>query len=326
MFYSFPIEINNHNFDPNKVWGLLIENSTKPNHKLNAEFLHSLLIKYPLNYRDYIWTLCVNDMSDEDRLVQIVEYLDNGHSLAPLEVESVKLLLILLSWILTSSNRYLRDKTSKAMVELLKNNFELCEYSLRKFESVNDPYVSQRLFCVVFGACVKRESEHKHEYTQLVNYVYTRIFKQKKVFPDILLRDYARLIIERFLYEFPNELNIDISIINPPYHSDTIPTVEQEDYYKKGSSYSGFNRIYLSMRPSLPNSPAAYGDFGRYVFQSGLEKFDNIDIENLYHYAMQYIRDTLEYKNDYFKNDVPFHYGRSYSRHDDKKTERIGKK
>ena len=80
------------------------------------------------------------------------------------------------------------------------------------------------------------------------------------------------------------------------------------------------------MRPNLPNAPAAYGDFGRYVFQSGLEKFDNVDIENLYHYAMQYIRDTLEYKNDYFKNDVPFPYGRLYSRHDDKKTERIGKK
>ena len=323
---SFKNFINNHNFDPNKVWGLLIENSTKPNHKLNAEFLHSLLIKYPLNYRDYIWTLCVNDMSDEDRLVQIVEYFDNGHSLAPLELESVKLLLILLSWILTSTNRYLRDKTSKAMVELLKNNFELCEYILRKFESVNDPYVSQRLFCVVFGACVKRESEHKHEYTQLVNYVYTRIFKQEKVYPDILLRDYARLIIERFLYEFPNEIDIDVSIIIPPYNSDAIPTVDKEDYYKKESLYSGFNRIYLSMLPNLPNRPAAYGDFGRYVFQSGLEKFDNVDIENLYHYAMQYIRDTLEYKDDYFKNDDPSPYGRLYSRHDDKKTERIGKK
>ena len=42
--------------------------------------------------------------------------------------------------------RLLRDYTSKAMIEILKINFDLCEIILRKFENVNDPYIIERLY------------------------------------------------------------------------------------------------------------------------------------------------------------------------------------
>lgn len=132
---------------------------------------------------------------------------------------------------LTSSNRWLRDTTSKAIIEILKENFEFCEYLLETFADVNDPYVIQRLYGAVFGACVKRTSDSNDSYRSLVDRVYKNIFNKEIVYPDILLRDYARLIIERYIFEYPNvELNIEVDKIKPPYKSIPIPEIEDMKY------------------------------------------------------------------------------------------------
>ena len=318
--------VNRHHIAPNIVFSMLIENSTKINHPLNVEFLHSILLNKPLNVRDLMWTTFINDIDDSQRIIQLINYFNEGNTLSGLSSDNIFLLLILFTWLLTSSNRFTRDIASKAIIELLKRNFQFCLPLLQKFESVNDPYVLQRLYGVLFGACVKRTSVYENDYKNLAEYVYKNIFSQKEVYPDILLRDYARLIIERYLYEFPDSISIDIDLISPPYNSETIPTVEKEEYYNDDMPQCGFNIIALSMSPNKANTPGLYGDFGRYIFQSTLDYFENIDIVNLYHYAMQYIRDVLGYKNSYF-TDYDSYSRRGFSdRSNVKKCERIGKK
>lgn len=318
--------VNKHHIAPDKVFSVLIENSTKINHPLNAEFLHSILLNKPLNVRDSMWTIFINDIDDSQRVIQLINYFNGGNTLSGLNTDNIFLLLILFTWLLTSSNRHTRDIASKAIIELLKSNFQFCLPLLQKFESVNDPYVFQRSYGIVFGACIKRTSVYENDYKNLAKYVYKNIFSQKEVYPDILLRDYARLIIERYLFEFPNSISIDIDLISPPYNSEAIPTVVKEEYYNNDMLQSGFNIIDCSMRPDTRNTPGLYGDFGRYTFQSALNYFENIDIDNLYHYAMQYIRDVLGYKNSYF-TDYDLCSRRAFSdRSNTKKCERIGKK
>ncbi len=318
--------VNKHQIEPEIVFSMLIENSTKINHPLNAEFLHSILINKSLNNRDLMWTTFINDIDDSQRIIQLINYFNEGNTLSGLTADNIFLLLILFTWLLTSSNRFTRDIASKAIIELLKSNFQFCLPLLQKFESVNDPYVFQRLYGIVFGTCVKRTSVYENDYKSLTEYVYENIFAKKEVYPDILLRDYARLIIERYLYEFPDSISIDINFISPPYNSETIPIVVKEEYYNNDMHQCGFNIIDCSMRPNTKNTPGLYGDFGRYTFQSSLDYFENIDIDNLYHYAMQYIRDVLKYKNSYF-TDYDSYSRRAFSdRSNTKKCERIGKK
>lgn len=318
--------VNKHHIAPDKVFSVLIENSTKINHPLNAEFLHSILLNKPLNVRDSMWTIFINDIDDSQRVIQLINYFNGGNTLSGLNTDNIFLLLILFTWLLTSSNRHTRDIASKAIIELLKSNFQFCLPLLQKFESVNDPYVFQRSYGIVFGACIKRTSVYENDYKNLAKYVYKNIFSQKEVYPDILLRDYARLIIERYLFEFPNSISIDIDLISPPYNSEAISTVVKEEYYNNDMLQSGFNIIDCSMRPDTRNTPGLYGDFGRYTFQSALNYFENIDIDNLYHYAMQYICDVLGYKNSYF-TDYDLCSRRAFSdRSNTKKCERIGKK
>ncbi len=322
---SFKEIIENNPIHIDTFFKVLIENSLKINNELNAIFLHTLLYNMELNKRDALWTLYINKLSyDEIRIYQIIKFLVRGEKIRNLDIDETKLLTILITWLFSSSNRRLRDKASKALIEILKNSYSLCEYLLREFHDVNDPYVLQRLYGCVFGACTKNNKGSKEEFKSLVEYVYSSVFNQETVYPDILLRDYARLIIEKYI--FLNGTSDDIineKIIYPPYTSKDIPNVSEEVYFNIDlPKNNGLNSIDLSMRPNVKG--LGYGDFGRYVFQSALSYFENVDILNLYHYAMQYIINDLGYNNNLFgKNDCSI---RTFNRHSTKKIERIGKK
>ena len=278
------------------VFGALIVNSMKASHPLNAEVLHGLLSSYSLVKRDAWWTTYINGLvGEEDRIYQIIQLYEKCGYFDELPSETNKLCLTLFSWLLTASNRFLRDHTSKAMIEIIKNDITLGNYLLKKFQDVNDAYIIERLYGIVFGAIVKRTKQAKEEYKKLCDYVYKTIFCAEEVYPDILLRDYARLIIERYINEFGECEDYKQSKITPPYNSKDIPTVSKETYRKKDAVRSGWYRIDHSMIPNCADAPGMYGDFGRYTFESALNDFENVDVLNAYHFAMQFIRDVLGY-------------------------------
>ncbi len=314
---NYPIQDNN-------TLMVLVENSTKENNPLNINFLHKFLFDKKLNERDSFWLPFINSLTyNKERVFQLISLFNKGEKGFNVSKRQTKMLLVLFAWFLASSNRRLRDITSKAMIEILKENFELCEIILRKFENVNDPYIIQRLYGIVFGACVKRAHTCEGEYKKLVEFVYLSIFDKKFVYADILLRDYARLIIERFLFEFPeNELTINYSKLRPPYHSQDIPKVIHRKYADSKIRKDGLGWIEYSMHPE---GVGIYGDFGRYIFQSSLNSFKNVDIKNLYHYAMQYIQKELGYTNELFAEYDTLH-GHPLDRSRNHVIERIGKK
>lgn len=305
---------------PDDLWTMLIGNSVKVSHPFNADFLHHFLLGYKLNKRDYLWTVYINKMTrDEDnRIVQLIQMYDKGGNLETTNEKQIELLLTLFGWILSSSNRWLRDYTSKAMIEILKEHFHLCQILLEKFKNVNDPYIIQRLYGVVFGACCKRTDGRGFQ--ALAEHVYREVFDQEKVYPDILLRDYARLIIELFLYENPKYIGeIVREKIVPPYSSDPIPEIEDQHYLE--NDYNG--AMFWLMHSMRFEGMGMYGDFGRYVFQSALRNFD-VDDKKMFNYAVYYIQTELGFSEEYF-GEHDQRYG-SYDRHQTKKVERIGKK
>ena len=304
---------------PDDLWPMLIGNSVKVSHPFNADFLHEFLSRYELNRRDFLWSVYINKLTwdKSNRIVQLIQMYDRGETLKGKNRKQAELLLTLFAWLLTSSNRWLRDYTSKAMIEILKNHFDLSRSLMEKFKDVNDPYVVQRLVGILFGACCKRKTGSLRE---LAEYIYETVFDKDKVYPDILLRDYARLIIEKFLAEEPSYKGIiNREIIVPPYDSDPIPEIDDQHYGDK--DYEGaMLRLVMSMRIE---KMGGYGDFGRYVFQSALSNFD-VDMYKMFNYAVYHIINDLGYTEDLFGN-YDSHVG-GYDRNLTVKTERIGKK
>lgn len=319
LIQEYPIE-------PKRVWNVFIENATKEQSELNAEGLTKLLSRYELNYRDYIWTTEINELTEYDRIVSLAYFIEEGNEFQDLSEKKAFLLLTLFTWMLASSNRVLRDRVSKAMIEILKSKFMICKPLLEHFKDINDPYIIQRLYGNVFGAVMKRNGEYKDDFVELVTWIYREIFMKEYVYPDILLRDYARLIVERFAYEYPTEnYTIDMTKVRPPYKSEPIPKVEEVDYTVEKYQETGMWRLLHSMKFDIKvKGVGSYGDFGRYTFQSALNNFVGVDVANVYYYAIGYILDKLGYTNEYF-GEYDSHKA-NFDRHHVKRIERIGKK
>lgn len=148
--------VNNYEVSIDTLYNMLIDNSIKLENSTNARFLDSHLSQMSMVNRDSLWTTFINRISSDSRLGQIIFSFEtakiNTHSL---KNEQIRLMIILFSWTLTSSNRKLRDRCSKAMIVILKDNFQLCLDLLKKFENTNDPYIVHRLYGVVFGVLVR---------------------------------------------------------------------------------------------------------------------------------------------------------------------------
>lgn len=322
-FFEF---INKYPVNCQKVWGVFIENSVKEKSELNALGLTRLLNRYSLSRRDLLWTIVINDFDENNRMISLAHYIEAGNSLDGLSDNKAFLLTITFSWMLSSSNRNLRDRVSKAMIAILKEHFSVCKRLLEVFKDVNDPYIIQRLFGVVFGSVMRRTDEQKTVFKELAQWVYKEVFDKELVYPDILLRDYARLIVERFVKEYPDDLNYIITEkIKPPYKSEPIPIVEKVDYSADEYQDKGLWPLLFSMKFDMNvKGVGMYGDFGRYVFQSALGDFIDLDKANIYYYAIQFILNDLGYNPEYFAE-----YDKrrtNYDRHHVKKIERIGKK
>ena len=304
------------------IWRMLINNSVRTNHLFNADFLHNVLSTYSLCERDYLWTIYINGLpsNDNERIVQLVNLYNEGSNLDFRHPKQIELLLTVLGWLLTSSNRWLRDVTSKAMIEILKEHFQYCKVLISKFKDVNDPYVVQRLYGIILGACCKRIHSEDNLYQDLAEYIYCNVFEQEIVYEDILLRDYARLLIERFLNEYPNYCGIiKKRRITPPYTSIPIPEIEDQHYLDK--EFSGAIRCIISSMRF--DGMGWYGDFGRYVFQRALNSFD-VNEYQIFNYAVFHIINEIGFSEEFFNDYDTF--SRGYDRGRTIKTERIGKK
>ena len=323
FFFEFCLK-NNITLD--LFFEVLISCSLKKSSPLNAEFLHSYLLDMTINERDKEWTTYINDCfgSDESRVYQIITSLLNEANFINNLVKDrdrTFLLLVLFSWILTSSNRKLRDETSKAMIVALKHHLDLVIPLLNKFSNVKEPYVIQRLYGIVLGSIIQSCIANKQDICSSISlFVYKNIFAKDIVYEDILLRDNARLIIE-YTYSFLKSTfssEIDLEKVRPPYRSHDIQSNIKE---YEVPNYIGASEIMNSMKISTEG--ALYGDFGRYVFESALYDFD-CDKLALKNYSMNIIFNEIGYNkalSDYdCSRSISYYPGQT------DKSERIGKK
>ncbi len=237
-----------------------------PNHPFNAERLLQHLIKFPMPKRDSWWSTFLHYQYGEQGTVdRLLQWSWSDHEKKHINDESTFLTSIALSWFLTTSNRFVRDKATKGLVSLLQNRIHLLPKLLEKFKDINDTYVAERLYAVAYG-CVLRNHKNKENLKVLSEWIYENIFKDNKPPVHILLRDYARGVIEIALRRGV-KLKIKKNNINPPYKSEwpkTIPSKKElkkkyypEDFFKDKTKERGFLSIWVSVMSS--------GDFARYV-------------------------------------------------------------
>ncbi len=130
-------------------------------------------------------------------------------------------------WFLSSSNRYLRDRTTKALIRLFEKRIPCLQKVLSTFHAVDDPYVIERLLAVAYG-CTLRNVNPGDVGGAGSGCVRLDLSRWAATTAS-LLRDYARGVVEIALHR-GEKLNIEEEKLRPPYRSDwpslAIPTLE----------------------------------------------------------------------------------------------------
>lgn len=247
---------------PNQWLETLIAISTEPENRFNAGYLHGKLSPLTMPERDSKWSIEICDLNLEDGSpldILLSWAVDSGFE--DIDPKRAELAAIMLTWLFSASYRTIRDRATKGLTSLLAPRLPLAILLLEKFRHVDDLYIWERLLAACYGAALQAKTQNN--LGDLALYAYQWIFAEEKPPAHLLLRDYARGIIEYALHcgLLPKEVIIERA--RPPYKSDwPIEFVSENDLAKYGDKYR--DRIVQSA------SSEWLGDFAKYVISPAI--------------------------------------------------------
>ena len=249
----------------------IVSISPQPGHPYNAHFLHRNLLRLSMPRRDEWWSTFVHQdyWEPESPVRRLVEWAEIDGVPAALTEESVFLMGTAIAWFLTSSNRFLRDRATKALVRIFTNRLLDLRRLLESFESVDDLYVQERLAAVAYG-CAMRSTD-ADGLGELALWCY-RSFFEKTPPPHILLRDYARGVVDLTLNK-GLDITIDRKRIEPPYGSKWPRSIPSAETLKPLGQWTEDSKLHVSQR-AIYYSAMSGGDFDRYVIGTNSGSFD----------------------------------------------------
>lgn len=311
-------------------WEVIISIATKSSHPFNAKIIYEYLNNMKIADRDSEFIPLFIQMFKEPKssINRLIDWANLDSKKTYVSDETIKLTVIMLTWVLSSSNKKLRDTSTRAIIKVIDDRFNVLMEFLNLFKEIDDSYIRERIYAIAFGFAVK-ETRQENLYV-LALFIYKEVFNKNEVYPNILVRDYARNIIE---YALSRNIILDIDVckIRPPYKSEfpKIPTDKEIKQYKfdyKSPDFKDYywaqNSILSSMKVeySRDGQPGGYGDFGRYTFQSYFSSWNELRPMDLKNIAIRKIFDLGYDVNKHGKFD------RSVSGYSNDSTERIGKK
>ena len=172
--------------------------------------------------RDAWWSVYLHTIHGEPRCRRQAGGLGIGNAqVLPLDEDVTDLVRDCFGLMLTTSNRFLRDRATKALVCLLTGRIPAVIRLIERFADVDDPHVTERIFAP-YGTAMR--CHDRTEIGPLTKGVYARVF-EGAVRPCISCFVTMREVIERAL-ALDADVEVDLSLIRPPYKSEwpTIPT------------------------------------------------------------------------------------------------------
>ena len=237
-----------------------------PGHPLGATFLDEHLRQLSMPDRDAAWSrflyLAYGTGGPVDRLLDWAE--KHPGRTAALDRETATACATVLAWMLTASQRFVRDRATKGLVALLTDDILLMCELVRRFDDVDDFYVRERVMAAAYGVAMRNTDPQA--LAPLADLVYRLVFAHGEPPAHVLLRDYARGIIERAL-QLGVDLGVDARLVEPPYHS-TWPHIPDDDEMQRLDPPIQDHQSELSNAESAQRSIAfsvMHWDFARYV-------------------------------------------------------------
>lgn len=276
------------NFDNAVLIDSLLTISTRNNCLLNGEFLHNFLEGLNLTTRDPFWNYHIHENYELKQNVHRLIYWAKNANLEHINLESLTLWAIILSWFCASSDRRIRDQSTLGLTRLFITNPQIITPLICKFNSIDDEYIFERVTLAAYGAILK--SGFFNSLKEIAQTVYY-LFLHKKIPCNALIRDNLRLLLE-----FANEMeslpeNADINLFRPPYESNWPLEIPEQEIVNKLMSQEEFSNI-------LEMYLGSYGigtDFARYIVERVFYNFDlksaNLTKNDIYNWFLYSVKE-----------------------------------
>ena len=265
-----------------ETWDRLIRIACVPGHPLNAEWLHAYLAAYEVADRDRSWSTWLVGAMDtygETAVRRLIEWAwpFDLRNRAAVPDDVAVLATQVFGWLLTTTDRRVRDRATKAIVSVAERAPAAFAKALARFRGTNDPYIIERLAAAACGVVLRTDDADAAQRTaegvlELVGDEWSR---------HLLTRDFVRRVLDVARDRgWPGPPRL------PPYGAQwPVPTrpVAEIEALAGPPDYA-----YVSIWHSLTG-----GDFGRYVLQSALRDVASEDAEALQHSAERAVFDRV---------------------------------
>ncbi|MCP2046604.1 UNVERIFIED_ORG: hypothetical protein J3D58_000676 [Paenarthrobacter nicotinovorans] len=241
-------------------------------HPANADWLHARLVTMALPERDATWSIDNFQVDDNSSaFARISRWADRGGPLA--ELEQARLVCTTLIWLLTSPNRFLRDRCSRSLVALLAQHLDLGAYFIGTARGINDPYVQERALTCLYGAVMIGGSDNTEAVRQIVNSIDE--WSQIGLPIHAVARDSARGLIS-WARHYGLAEDYLLLRVSPPYGAEPPSEPPTADALKSAhGTVKNQAGDYVEWRAySILSSCLDWmGDFNKYVVQSDVGFF-----------------------------------------------------
>jgi hypothetical protein len=252
------------------VYSALLLVCTEPRNAFNAEYLHGLLSAMPMPQRDSQWSifLAEDDLEDGEAVSALVDWAWDAET-AAVDPQRLHLATVALTWFFTASNRAVRDRATKALVNLLAGQLSQGATLLEKFAAVDDLYVVERLMSACYGAAM--QGVDVSGLRVLADAAWRNFFGSGKQPPiHLLARDYALGILQYADSAGRLPTGADPAAARKKFSS-PFPLGRVSDEDLKEFQAPGYG-------DSIVSSLQGYGDFGNYTVKSWLHSITSVPV------------------------------------------------
>lgn len=258
----------NDGLNDDDFYSTLIQLASHPGHLLNADYLHKHLVNLPLPDRDAVWSAYLVGAMDRESPVSILIDWAASVEVPKANSERLRLVAVALSWVLTTTDREVRDAATKALTALFYRAPLLIAQTVFTFSEADDPYLRERVLGAAYGALL-----HIHDKPAVLGpaaeAAYNMVFSAAVPERHAVVRHYAQGIVDLASRRGALPKSIDLKKCRPPFATKPITTWPSRATIKKldKDAYSIMSSV-VGHYIDPDNEFSMAGDFGTYTMSA----------------------------------------------------------
>lgn len=217
-----------------ETFEVLVGLATRPTHPYSAARLASYLGRQTMPARDQTWSEYLRRSDEQSNVQRILAWVERSSERNESDVRNE---IRLLALFLTTTNRNLRDRATRALVVRGSNRPDVLFDEVLESLAVNDPYVPERMLAAAYGVAMRYWADPNGEHVRTAIVPFARSLVRQMFFPNaphatkhVLRRGYALGVLALARRINQNAIATrQVALLQPPFAQIPSPFVAPAD-------------------------------------------------------------------------------------------------